>query len=427
MRALTDWLTRRAGVTQVMIPGILVMLIGPRIGDAFNLLYNILLGRWLGNGEFGQALSIIGAISIPASAVSVLICRETVRHCEAGGTRAMYKYATRWFVGMLLLGVAGAGVILLLGPYVGTIFRYQSQKATLGLALLFVVTMTRPVWGAVIHGQQRFVLLGMGPALDGLLRFAFTAGLLLLGWQLLGVVYAQALTGMLLIVWAWYYATRYQQKSAPATAPVIMTPQASSLATLGNSVVTTVALALWFWVDIEAVNYIFPGPIADGYAGVATIGKIVCYAPESLSVILMPLVMRNVLRAQDSHRHVYASLAATVVATAVLVSVYAVWGTPIMRLYNKTFVTYAPLLPKYALAMGFISLARVCAIYDLARGRFVTGWLLMALVPFELALFYLLRRTVSDTVNMLLLASATAALLSLLSCFFPRRNKPCAA
>jgi hypothetical protein len=167
--------------------------------------------------------------------------------------------------------------------------------------------------------------------------------------------------------------------------------------------------------------------VADGYGGVATIGKIVCYAPESLSIILMPLVMRNALRSQDSRRHVYAGLAATVLATAALVSVYAVWGTPIMRLYNESFVAYAPLLPKYALAMGFISLARVCATYDLARGRFRTGGLLMALIPFELALFYLLRRTVNDTVNMLLLASATAALLSLLSCFFPRRDTPCAA
>jgi O-antigen/teichoic acid export membrane protein len=419
-------LTRRAGVAPAMIPGILIMLIGPRIGDAFNLLYNILLGRWLGNGEFGQALAIIGAISIPAGAVSVLICRETVRHCEAGGIRAMYQYATRWFVGLTLLGAAGAGLIVLLGPYVGTIFRYQSQQATLGLALLFIITMTRPVWGAVIHGQQRFVLLGLGPALEGLLRFAFTAALLLLGWQLLGVVYAQALAGMLLIAWAWYYARRYRPASVPAI-PAALAPQASSLATLGHSVVTTVALALWFWVDLAAVNYIFPGPVADGYGGVATIGKIVCYAPESLSIILMPLVMRNALRSQDSRRHVYAGLAATVLATAVLVSIYAIWGTAIIRLYNKAFVAWAPLLPKYALAMGFLSLARVCATYDLARGRFVTGWLLMALVPCELALFYLLRRTVNDTVNMLLLASVAAALLALLSSFLPRRSKPCAA
>ncbi len=58
-KATLERLTQRFHVTPAALPGFLMMLASPRIGDMLRFVYCLLLGRWLSGAEFGQARAVL--------------------------------------------------------------------------------------------------------------------------------------------------------------------------------------------------------------------------------------------------------------------------------------------------------------------------------------------------------------------------------
>jgi len=393
------------------VPGLLMMLVGPRIGDALNFVYNLLLVRWLGEAQYGQAAAILSAIGIPSAALGVLICRETVWLTEANDHAALLRYVWRWFwrVGTAA-ALVGVGVIFL-SPYVGTIFRYEHASTTYALAAMIVATAVGPLWGSVIQGQKRFLLLGSIPVAQGMVRVALTAALLYLGLQVTGVLYAQFLSMSFVIMWCVLAARK--PVAVAGSAHDRLPARSTSLLPLFNNLVTTTALTSLMLADVVVVNFVFPGPMAGGYACVTVFGRIACYVPESLANILQPYLMRDHVQGRDDRWQLFVCVAIAMALAMAVALLFWLVGTPLFTWLRPAYVPYVQYLPVYVMAMGFLSVARLSGTYAMAHERLRAGIVLLAMAVLQIVAFYVFRQTLWRFVTVQVTVTALTAVLSL--------------
>lgn len=414
------WRTAILGTSMVML--------GSRLGDACNFMYSIVLARWLGDGDFGRASALMLALGIPAATINVIVCRETVWRLEHQESRALRAFVWRWFWRTCAVGVLAAALIILLNPYVGTILRYEQPAVGVGFALLFLLTLLRPFWQSVVQGQERFLIIALGPMLEGFLRVTLTMLFLyFLRAGLQGVVAAQALTGVVLLLYGMWFGVRGGDSQLRGPTSCVSTKEGTPCTTTWRAVVAsllmTTALTLLTSTDVIVVNFVFPGPIADAYAAVATLGRIVLYVPESLAITLLPGLVRDAVRARSSQGTVLAAVGVTVVTTLALVALFAVGGAVILRwVYARGFDAYAHLLPWYAAAMGAVAICRVCGTHAMARARITDGIVLLGMASLQVLGFYCFRRTVEQTTWVLAATSALAALVSVLVTLYIQRS-----
>lgn len=393
-------------------------MIGSRLGDVFNFLYSIMLARWLGGGEFGSASALMLALSIPAATANVLVCRETVWRTETREPQQLLAFVWRWFWRALGVGLVGALLIILFNPYAGTILRYNHPAVGYGLAALVVLTLVRPFWQSVLQGQERFLLISAGPPLEGFLRLTLTmAFLYFLQAGLQGVVAAQVITGVILLAYGMVFGIRGTRTRAAQPTPVTprlqSCPSPTTWRALAASMAMTTALTLLMSTDVIVVNFVFPGPIADAYAAVATLGKIVLYVPESLAVILLPSFVRDAAHDRSSARTTLAGVAVALAGAVLITLLFAVCGTAIMRLiYPQAFLAYAHLLPWYAVAMGGVAVCRMLGTQAMARGVLAPGVALLIVAALQVLGFYLFRLNVEQTTTVLVATSLFAAAVS---------------
>jgi len=394
------------------------VMMGSRLGDAFNFLYSIMLARWLGGGEFGSASALMLALAIPAATINVLVCRETVWRTETQQPQALRAFVWRWFWRAFAAGSVCAALIVLFNPYVGTVLRYNHPDVGYGLAALVVLTLTRPFWQSVLQGQERFLLISAGPPLEGFLRLTLTmAFLYFLQAGLRGVVAAQAITGVILLGYGMVLGIAGTRTHAQQHAPATPLPHAcappTNWRTLAASLTITTALILFISTDVIVVNFIFPGPIADAYAAIATLGKIVLYVPESLAVIMLPIFVRDAAHARSSTRATVAAVAIALAGAAAITLLFALCGTALMRaVYPQAYLAYAHLLPWYAVAMGGVALCRMLGTQAMARGLLAPGVALLAVAALQVLGFYLFRLNVGQTTIVLVITSLAAAVVS---------------
>jgi O-antigen/teichoic acid export membrane protein len=413
---ILDRLTRRLHIAPAALPGMLMMLVGPRVGDVLGFVYGLLLGRWLSGADFGRASAILNAISIPATALGVLICRETVWRSARNQHAALLRYVWHWFWWVLGLTGALAVVVVMFSSYVGTIFRYEYLSTTCALAAFVIVTGLSPLWGSVIQGQRRYLLLGSIPMVQGFSKLLLTAALLYTGWQLTGVLTAQVLSSVLVIVWILVVA---QRPYAVTDAVVDDAQRVSDLRSLLNNLMTTGATVTLLSIDVVVVNFVFPGAMAGGYAAVSMFGKIALYLPETFAVYLQPVLMRA--RAAHGQNRYYFSISCLLGlgGTLMLAGVFWLGGAPLFAWLMPAYVAYAGYLPVYTLAMGLLAIARLAGTFAMARDDARAGLWLTGIAVLQLIGFFLFRQTLWHIVGVELVIAVLAAAAGIAATLWP--------
>jgi len=366
----------------------LVVFIGLRMGDALSLLNNIVLGRWLDPVEFGQANALLKALSIPAIAMGVMICREAVWLTETQTRDALLRHAWRWFLVLTCIGMGCGLLVVVLGSVFQVVFKFSHQSVCYAIAATVAVTIMSPLWGSVLQGQRQFVLLGIVPSLQGTVRIAATMVLIYMGFHLVGAMVAPTLAMLAAMVWCIYWVHRAPGSAlAQPPAGTVSLVRPPLLTMFLNDLIPLTALTILLSTDVIVVNYLLPADTG-GYAAVSTIGQITFYVPQGIVITLLPYVMRDSIQGRTSRWYLLMSAAATGLVSGVIIWLLYQWHSQIMHLYNPVFVRHAGYLPRYTVAMGLFSIVTITTNYAMARGIRRIGCYLVALVPVQLILYY---------------------------------------
>ncbi|MGL5816769.1 MAG: hypothetical protein ACRCYR_04345 [Phycicoccus sp.] len=326
----------------------------------------LVLNRVLTPDELGAVAALL-AVSVLAGVPALALQLVGARHVATDRT-GVQRTALR--TGAVLGGAASA-VVLASSPVLAPLFDLDGPlPVVLVAAAVFPTFLVHAVQGC-LHGEERFVALGVVYVVTAGLRFAAAAGAALLGLGVAGVV---ALTA----VGAWLAAGAATTVLLPAwrRAPAPSSIRPWLRAVVHGSTATAALLAVTTMDTPLARTFLRPEESGD-YAVLAVFSKAAFWGPAFLATLFYPRMARGSARFGP-----VAAVGSTVVVALTGVAAAAALSGPLIALVGGA--AYADLEADVALftAVGATwSIVQVLVYWRLARGDHRLGyvvWLVAA-------------------------------------------------
>lgn len=264
-----------------IVSGSVILLSGSGMTIGTNLLYNIIVARFLGPKGFGQAtvvytiLTLLSALTLSLQIVSTkIVAQQTSPENKA----AVYRYFHR------LAWICGIAVALLLLAFRGGISSYLNLPDPVLVALLAVGAAFYVPLGprrGFIQGTCGFRGLAVNLVLEGTVRLGGSFFLIMAGCGVRGVIAANA--------------------AATAAAYLVIPPKLTGHARnplCFNYAFRETSQAVVFYsgqmmignCSIVMVNHFFPAHLAGLYAAIAMVGRVIFTMSSAVVNTTFPLV-----------------------------------------------------------------------------------------------------------------------------------------
>ena len=356
-----------------LLGGSMVMLISSAMVGGINLLYNILIARWLGAVQFGHAAAVYTLLMLLSSVTLAfqLVCSKFVAQSQALEAKAgvyVSLHRSSWKVGTIL------GVLLVLAS--SAVSSYLKLPTRTYIILLGVGTALYVPLGVrrgLLQGMYDFRRLAENFVVEVLVKLVGAILLLVLGWGVTGVI--AAVTASLGVA----YLMAYPQKDLRvATKPDLPASFWEGM----QAAVFFVGQVIINNVDIVLVKHFFSAGEAGLYAAVALVGRVVYMLSWSVVSSMFP-VSAGARSDERGGRMVLTTtfLLVLLITTLFLFGLWlapnALWkfllGAGFPPLGGRS--PYTSLLLLYAAATGVYSLAVVLMTYEMSRKIVNVGWL----------------------------------------------------
>ena len=264
-----------------IVAGSLVLLSGSSLTTAINLLYNILVARFIGPKGFGQAtvvytiLTLISAVTLSFQIVSAkVMARQTSPEAGAGAYRLFHRSA--WVVGLFI-----ALFLILFQKPIAVYLNLSSPMLVALLALgagFYVPLGSRRGY---IQGTYGFRRLATNLVVEGAVRLAGSFLLILLGLGVEGVIAANAAA----VAVAYFSIAPRLVGRAPTS---VLYSQA--LRETFQAMIFFAGQVLINNCDIVLVKHFFAADEAGLYAAVAMVGRVIFAFSSAVVNSMFPLV-----------------------------------------------------------------------------------------------------------------------------------------
>jgi O-antigen/teichoic acid export membrane protein len=360
-------LPRARSTRSMVLSGSLIMLISMMLVNLFNFAYNVVMARMLGPGEFGHINAAV-TILLLASCISLafqLVCTKFVARNETpGGKAAVFHTLLKkaWVASLAL-----AAVMFLAQRPIASYLNLPSPWMIALLALGIAAYAPLGVKRGAMQGACAFPRLGGNFVLEAFTRFVVGAGLVVLGYGVLGAVGAISAA-----VIAAYFLPRIPA-ALRVKADICEPP---SFAEAVQAIVFFIGQVIINNIDILLVKHFFPSDPAGVYAAIAQIGRLLYFAAWFGVVNAMFPVTAA---AKDENRKAHGiglPLLLVFGISLAFVAIASLFPHLIMGvIFGSRFMDIGWLLALYAVATGLYSLSVVFIAYEMSRRIANTGWL----------------------------------------------------
>lgn len=358
-----------------IVSGSVILLSGSGLTTAINLVYNIVVARFLGPQGYGHATAVYTLLVI-LSAVTLsfqIVSSKVVAQQASIETRsAVYRdlHRSAW-----ACGLTAALVIFLFRQ---AITNYLQLPDTVLVALLAIGTAFYVPLGSrrgYVQGTYGFYRLAINLALEGAVRLGGSYLLLHLGYGVRGVVAANAAA-----IAAAYFII------PPALAGRIENPLQlwHAIREIFQAVVFFSGQVLINNCDIVLVKHFFPAQMAGIYAAVAMVGRVVFAFSSAVVNTTFPIVAGTQHDERRDFRVIATSLllvllTGSALALGLLITPSALWTA----LFGSGFTivganSVSSLLALYAITTVIYSLSVVIITFEMSYKIANASWVQLA-------------------------------------------------
>jgi O-antigen/teichoic acid export membrane protein len=331
------------------------------LGVAFQSLFSHQLKPADYGGVFA-VVTLITFIGLPASALTLLMARETSRDRADGHyvrSAALLHSGNR---ALILGGFAFAGVFALASPLLATFFKVPPAlllAAAAGMPFGFAV----PLLLGEFQGEQRFLVFS--------LFSAGQAGLKLMAAVVLGILLGPLgiIAGISLATVVVYVAARWMLRRKLSIKPRLpwWRPAVAYLAVI---VPSTLALAVLLSTDVLVVKRFFPDQIAGEYSAVAALGHAIFWGATGVAGVLFPKIIFRESRGHSGSPLISASLILVALGGLIAFGFLSFGSKWILTAFaGAAYVKAAGYLPWYAIGMTLLGGAAVLIMTQQSRGK----------------------------------------------------------
>jgi O-antigen/teichoic acid export membrane protein len=365
--AANTGLPRTRSARAMVLSGSLIMLISMMLVNLFNFAYNVVMARLLGPGEFGHinaAVTILLLVSCISLAFQLVCTKFVARNETAGGKAAVFHTLLQkaWIASLAL-----AALLFIAEKPIANYLNLPSPWMIGLLALGIAAYAPLGVKRGAMQGACAFPRLGGNFVLEAFTRFVVGAGLVVLGYGVLGAVGAISAAVI----------TAYFLPRIPAELRVKAdTCEPPSFADALQAIVFFVGQVIINNIDILLVKHFFPSDPAGIYAAIAQIGRLLYFAAW-FGVVNAMFPVTAAAKEENPKAHGIGLPLLLVFGISVLfVAIASIFPHLIMGvIFGSRFMDIGWLLALYAVATGLYSLSVVFIAYEMSRRIANTGWL----------------------------------------------------
>lgn len=337
---------------------------GTLLAGALGFVMQAFLSHRLAPADYGAAftaISVLALISLPTSAIALLVAREASR--EAADPRFDRRATVMWVWHryLLLIGlaiaiasIAGARWLALFFNVPVAVIVPTAASVPFGLAV--------PVLLGQIQGRQRFTALSLLLVGQAAFRLLLAVGL--------AARYGSvgAMTGVAIGNVVMYAVARAAVAPSRAVHVVSRAQWRTGLRSLEVILPSSLALAVLLSTDVLLVKHFFGTEEAGRYAAVAALGRIVFWGATGIGMVLFPKAVIHVTRGSNGSPLVMASLAMCLLGGALVWATFWLGSGFVLAMFaGGAYVAAGAYLPWYALAMTLFGGASVLVANGQAR------------------------------------------------------------
>jgi O-antigen/teichoic acid export membrane protein len=298
------------------------------------------------------AMTLLTLIALPASALTLLMARETSRDRAIGHSAASAALLRSGNRTLLVAGVV-IGVLFAAGsPWIAAFFSLPAELVV-AVAAGMPVALALPLLMGELQGQQRFLSfssLNVGQASLKLVA-AIALGLALgpVGVVLGLAVAATVSYGIIFWLVRRRLAIRFTQ-------PWLR----SALRYLGLILPSTLALSVLLSADVLLVKHFFSGRAAGEYSVVAALGRAIFWGAAGIAAVLFPKVIYRESQGGSGSRIVAVSVGLVAVGGVASLAPLGIVARPVLTVFaGSAYAAGSTILPLYAIAMTLLGAASV--------------------------------------------------------------------
>ena len=401
---------RRTG-GRALLAGGTILAVAMMAANAGNYGLNVLLGRWLGTGEFADA-NLMVTLMLLATAIAVSLqlisCRFAGRH-HVSGTNDRADQLARWLEHRAIIAGMTLGVVLVAGaPWLSRFFQTRSAWpfAILGLGIPFY--LAQGVGRGMLQGRLRFGSLAMTFVVEMVCRLTISVSLVAAGAGVEGATVGLSVS----FVATWVAVRLAEGRRAGGQAPVEQLREVITYT--GPIAVLLTGQIIVNNEDVLIVKRLFEPEMAGAYAGVALIGRAVFFLSWSIVTTIFPATTQRAEAGASPAKLVAAGLVGVGSIGAIVVVGAAVAGEAVLgQVLGPEFIGVARLLPWYALATTMFAIANLMASYELSVGRKLGPNLILGGALLQTGLLLAMVDDLDDVIRAQVVAMAILAVVCL--------------
>jgi len=360
------------------------------LAGGLDYIVNVLVGRWLTPVEYGVFVAIAAILqvflylSIAIRNVVAFYAAELTAEADQSSLRAFVQRAWRW---AWQWGLATTAVVMLLSVPSARLLRLSNSWPLWAAAPMVLALFLRPVTDGVLQGVQAFGRLGLVHVSQAFVRVFFTAGLVALGCQAAGAIFALPLACFTALVLACLWL-RPQFRVVEDAVARRVSWHYSACTLLGLAV-----FGLMVNLDALFVKRFFSPAVAGDYGPVVTVAKVCLFFPMAMGMILLPKAKQRHATGRDARPILLVALAGVLVPGLLLTTVcFTFPGFLVNIVFGAAYSNPGIVLGLACLAAGLYAGLNIWLNYALSLERPAFVYALLAVLCFQGLGMYLFGR-----------------------------------
>ncbi|MEO1170618.1 MAG: hypothetical protein AAFX94_00995, partial [Myxococcota bacterium] len=364
----------------------LVMAGAQGVTHGLNYLFQIVVGRWVSPGIYGEFQSLLAIVSIAGLAVvplSWIISRQVAQAAEQNHVSWLRSALRRY--GLATAGLGGGAVLLAwaLAAPAGEFFRLTDPFAVSAAAVYFAANLVFVLASAFVLGHGDYQTLNGINVGYSTLRLAIawpvawaigTASVAVVAAHPQGALFLGQATaaGAFGLGTAFVLSRRYGASEGSST-PVSRIPFRDASLT----VIAQLAASVFLHADVLYLQRNFPAVVDEGYAGASVLAKVAVFLPTVATTIVFP----KLARASEAERSgllrfaLRLGVAIAAVSTLGLVAAPELWLTLLM---GTRYASAGPMLAMATIPLAMGGLASGILQLAVARRNHRALWAMIA-------------------------------------------------
>lgn len=349
----------------------LYMFIGAMIGNVFNFLFNLFMSRNLAVEDYGSLTSMSALImlaTIPAGAVIPAVVSFAGAHFAKGEDDLVSVFFFRIIKPFIFISIVFFVIFIIFSKEIGNFFNIDETFLIVLSGITIAIIYLGAINGGILQAKLSFKFIAFSNLLAVFIKLTVGVTLVLLGFNLLGAVWAFALSFIVSFVIGFiplrFIFTKVSRSiNHISLKSIISYGLPSSLATLG---LTSLVSA-----DLLLIKHFYAPSEAGIYAGLSLVGRVIFFLSAPIGSVMFPLIVRKHSKDERYSSIFFLAIALVLIPSICLSFFYFLYPEIIIKFFLKrdVYLSVSGLLGLFGVFTAIYSLLYLLTYYFLSIKR----------------------------------------------------------